>query len=118
MGGLALLLILFFALYLHPIIYVAFDREFARSQGIPVQVFEYVLKMCIRDSAKMDLAAEREYMFDHVYRQQQKRFYNTNMHGVDSVSYTHLPCEAGIQVKREQDTLAESLETANYKFSQ
>mgnify|MGYP000388151775 FL=1 len=31
----------------------------------------------------MDLAAEREYMFDHVYRQQQKRFYNTNMHGVD-----------------------------------
>ena len=32
---------------------------------------------------QMDLAAEREYMFDHVYRQQQKRFYNTNMHGVD-----------------------------------
>ena len=24
---------------------------------------------------KMDLAAEREYMFDHVYKQQQKRFY-------------------------------------------
>ena len=46
-GGLALLLILFFALYLHPIIYVAFDREFARSQGIPVQVFEYVLMMFI-----------------------------------------------------------------------
>lgn len=32
---------------------------------------------------KMDLGAEREYMFDHVYKQQQKRFYNTNMHGVD-----------------------------------
>lgn len=32
---------------------------------------------------KMDLAAEREYMFDHVYKQQQKRFYNTNMHGVN-----------------------------------
>lgn len=32
---------------------------------------------------KMDLAAEREYMFGHVYKQQQKRFYNTNMHGVD-----------------------------------
>lgn len=32
---------------------------------------------------KMDLAAEREYMFDHVYKQQQKCFYNTNMHGVD-----------------------------------
>lgn len=32
---------------------------------------------------KMDLAAEREYMFDHVYKQQQKRFYNTSMHGVE-----------------------------------
>ena len=32
---------------------------------------------------KMDLAAEREYMFHHVYRQEQKRFYNVNMHGVD-----------------------------------
>ena len=31
---------------------------------------------------KMDLAAEREYMFDHVYKQEQKRFYNVNMHGV------------------------------------
>ena len=36
-----------------------------------------------RASLKMDLAAEREYMFDHVYKQQQKRFYNLNMHGVD-----------------------------------
>ena len=32
---------------------------------------------------KMDLAAERETMFDHVYKQHQKRFYNVNMHGVD-----------------------------------
>ncbi|MBP6064989.1 S41 family peptidase [Bacteroides sp.] len=32
---------------------------------------------------KMDLAAEREYMFDHVYKQQQKRFYDTGMHGVN-----------------------------------
>ena len=48
LGGLAVLLILFFALYLHPIIYVAFDREFARSQGIPVQAFEYVLMACLR----------------------------------------------------------------------
>ena len=32
---------------------------------------------------KMDLAAEREAMFDHVYKQHQKRFYNLNMHGVD-----------------------------------
>ena len=34
-------------------------------------------------SLKMDLADEREAMFDHVYKQQQKRFYNVNMHGVD-----------------------------------
>lgn len=47
LGGLAVILILFFVLYLHLIIYVAFDREFARSQGIPVQVFEYVLMMFI-----------------------------------------------------------------------
>lgn len=32
---------------------------------------------------KMDLAAEREAMFDHVYKQQQKCFYNLNMHGVN-----------------------------------
>jgi len=31
----------------------------------------------------MDLAAEREYMFDHVYRQEKERFYNEKMHGVD-----------------------------------
>lgn len=36
-----------------------------------------------RAEVKMDLAAEREYMFDHVYKQQQKRFYNLNMHGVN-----------------------------------
>lgn len=36
-----------------------------------------------RANVKMNLEAEREYMFDHVYKQQQKRFYNTNMHGVD-----------------------------------
>ena len=35
---------------------------------------------------KMDLAAEREAMFDHVYKQQQKRFYNLNMHGVNEMS--------------------------------
>ncbi len=38
---------LIFLAFLHPIIYVAFDREFARSQGIPTQAFEYVLMMFI-----------------------------------------------------------------------
>ncbi|MBO4870566.1 MAG: PD40 domain-containing protein [Muribaculaceae bacterium] len=32
---------------------------------------------------KMDLVAEREYMFEHVHRQIDKRFYNLNYHGVD-----------------------------------
>lgn len=32
---------------------------------------------------KMDLAAEREYMFNHVQQQIDKRFYNLNYHGVN-----------------------------------
>lgn len=36
----------------------------------------------------MDLKAEREYMFDHVYRQEKERFYNKGMHGVDWESLT------------------------------
>ena len=32
---------------------------------------------------KMDLAAEREYMFNHVQKQVQERFYNLNFHGVN-----------------------------------
>lgn len=47
LGGLSVLLILFFTLFIHPIIYIAFDREFARSQGIPVVLFEYLLMMFI-----------------------------------------------------------------------
>lgn len=37
----------------------------------------------VRTDMTMDLAAEREYMFDHVYRQEKARFYNEGMHGVD-----------------------------------
>ena len=43
LGGLVVLLALFFGLYLHPIIHIAFDREFARSQGLPVRMLEYLL---------------------------------------------------------------------------
>ena len=32
---------------------------------------------------KMDLAAERAYMLQHVYREEMIRFYQTNMHGID-----------------------------------
>lgn len=46
-GMVTILLIVFFVLYIHPIIYIAFDREFARSQGIPVALFEYILMMFI-----------------------------------------------------------------------
>ena len=46
---------------------------------------------------EMDLAAERAYMFDKVRRQEAKRFYDKNMHGVDWAKMTKayekfLPC--------------------------
>ena len=47
LATLSVLLILFFTLFLNPIIYIAFDREFARSQRIPVAIFEYLLMMFI-----------------------------------------------------------------------
>lgn len=47
LGLLSVLLTGFFALYIRPIIYIAFDREFARSQKIPVALFEYTLMMFI-----------------------------------------------------------------------
>ena len=37
---------------------------------------------------KLDLAAERAYMFDRVRRQEEKRFYEKNMHGVDWAKMT------------------------------
>ena len=47
LGILALILTGFFYLFIRPIVYIAFDREFARSQKIPVEIFEYVLMMFI-----------------------------------------------------------------------
>lgn len=43
LGALTLLVILGFTLFLRPVMYVAFDREFARSQGMPVQLIDYLL---------------------------------------------------------------------------
>ena len=40
-------------------------------------------KISVKTELKMDRAAEREYMFHHVYRQEKERFYNEKMHGVD-----------------------------------
>lgn len=45
--SLSVALALFFYFFMHPIIYVAFDREFARSQGLPVAFIEYSLMMFI-----------------------------------------------------------------------
>lgn len=42
----------------------------------------------VRTDMSMDLAAEREYMFNHVYRQEKERFYNEKMHGVDWEMFT------------------------------
>ena len=47
LGILALILTGFFYLFIRPIVYIAFDREFARSQKIPVEIFEYLLMMFI-----------------------------------------------------------------------
>lgn len=47
LGILSIVLIFFFTLFIHSILYVAFDREFARSRGIPVVFFEYILMMFI-----------------------------------------------------------------------
>lgn len=47
LGVVSFFIIFFFVLFIHPIIYIAFDREFARSQGIPVALFEYILMMFI-----------------------------------------------------------------------
>ena len=37
---------------------------------------------------KLDHAAEREYMFNYVYREELQRFYTADMHGVDWDAYT------------------------------
>lgn len=47
LAGLSVVLIAFFALFFHPIVSIAFDREFSRSQGLPVVWFEYTLMMFI-----------------------------------------------------------------------
>ena len=42
---LALVLVLLFSLFSREIVYVAFDHDFARTQGLPVKVIEYAM-MC------------------------------------------------------------------------
>lgn len=47
LGSVAAVLVIFFALFIHPLTYMAFDPEFARSQGLNVQLLEYVMMMFI-----------------------------------------------------------------------
>lgn len=47
LAGLSILLGAFFICFLNPIVYIAFDREYARSRQIPVTLFEYILMMFI-----------------------------------------------------------------------
>ncbi len=46
-AALALGLILLFSFYMREIIYVAFDRDFARTQGLPVRFIEYLMMVII-----------------------------------------------------------------------
>lgn len=47
LGSVAAVLVIFFTLFIHPLTYMAFDPEFARSQGLNVQLLEYVMMMFI-----------------------------------------------------------------------
>ena len=44
---LSLLLIIFFGCFLQTILFIAYDREYARSQKLPVVLFEYLLMIFI-----------------------------------------------------------------------
>jgi zinc transport system permease protein len=45
--GISVALSVLFGIFLRPIMYVAFDREYARSQRIPVAFIEYFMMMCV-----------------------------------------------------------------------
>ncbi len=47
LSAVTLALAIVFTLFIHPIMSVAFDKQFARSQQIPVSLFEYVLMLFI-----------------------------------------------------------------------
>lgn len=52
-------------------------RSMQKMEGEKLKPITYQAEM------RMDLAAERDYMFNHVYKQEKQRFYNLNMHGID-----------------------------------
>ena len=40
---------------------------------------------------ELDRAAERAYMFEHVFKQEERKFYNANYHGVDLAASSTTP---------------------------
>ena len=57
-----------------------FGSRFGKYKGGGTGAFTAV---SVRSEMDIDLAAEREYMFDRIYRQEKERFYHVDMHGVD-----------------------------------
>lgn len=47
LAALAVVIVALFAVYIRQIFYVAFDREFARSQGVPVRLVSYVMSLLV-----------------------------------------------------------------------
>ena len=47
LAGLAALLLVLFGVYMRQIFYIAFDREFAQSQGIPVRFVSYMMSLLV-----------------------------------------------------------------------
>ncbi len=47
LGALAVVVVALFALCIRPVFYVAFDREFARSQGVPVRFISYTMSLLV-----------------------------------------------------------------------
>lgn len=55
--------------------------------------------------------AEREYVFNHIWRQTKDKFYNSNMHGIDwnKMYDEYFPKVAGVNNNRDFSTLASEL---------
>ncbi len=47
LAALAAVIVAFFAVCMRPVFYVAFDREFARSQGVPVRFISYMMSLLV-----------------------------------------------------------------------
>ena len=62
--GLVVLLILISSLFLREIVYVAFDRDFAVTQGLPVKWIEYTMMCFIAMTIVLSIRFGRDYAID------------------------------------------------------